>query len=59
MLHIKLDYTFCTAPGSQRQLDNPLFDMLGAIHRTGSISKTAKELDYSYRHVRCSLNKLQ
>ncbi len=57
MLHIKLDYTFCTAPGSQRQLDNPLFDMLGAIHRTGSISKTAKELDYSYRHVWGALKK--
>ena len=45
MLHIKLDYTFSAAAGSQRQLDNPLFDMLSAIHRTGSISKTARELE--------------
>jgi putative molybdopterin biosynthesis protein len=55
MLHIKLAYTLSDSPG--RQLDNPLFDLLASIHRTGSISKTAVEIGYSYRHTWGALKK--
>ena len=51
MLHLKLAYTFTDEPGLRRQLDNPLFEMLAAIHRTGSVAQAAKDLDLSYRHV--------
>lgn len=57
MLHIKLDYGFTRAPGSRQQLDNPLFDILGAIHRTGSVAQSAQYLGMSYRHVWGSLKK--
>ncbi|RJX30243.1 MAG: LysR family transcriptional regulator [Oxalobacter sp.] len=51
MLHIKLDYTFTESHDKKRQLENPLFVLLEAIHSTGSISKTAAETGFSYRHV--------
>jgi putative molybdopterin biosynthesis protein len=57
MLHIKLDYTFTSTPNAKHQLDNPLFDMLSAIHRTGSVAQTAQYLGLSYRHVWGSLKR--
>ncbi|WP_025917713.1 substrate-binding domain-containing protein [Herminiimonas sp. CN] len=51
MLHLKLDYTFSATPVARNHLGNPLFEILAAIHRTGSISKTAQALELSYRHV--------
>src|SRR6476661_6882880 len=57
MLHIQLDYTFTQSPGPKHQLDNPLFDILSAIHRTGSVAQTATFLGLSYRHVWGSLKK--
>jgi len=57
MLHIKLDYTFADKPNKKTQLTNPLFELLWAIHRTGSISKTAQQTGFSYRHVWGSLKK--
>ena len=57
MLHIKLDYTFTDRPNSKNQLDNSMFGLLAAIHRTGSISKAAQETGFSYRHVWGALKK--
>lgn len=55
MLRIKLDYSFSRGDGSatepESHLDNPLFALLSAIRRTGSIAKAARSLGYSYRHV--------
>ena len=55
MLRIKLDYSFSrsdeAARGAALHLDNPLFVLLSAIRRTGSIGKAAKSMGYSYRHV--------
>jgi putative molybdopterin biosynthesis protein len=51
MLHLKLAYTFTNEPGVRRQLDNPLFDILSAVHRTGSVARAANDLGLSYRHV--------
>ena len=55
MLRIKLDYSFSrskdAAGGGAAHLDNPLFALLSAIRRTGSIGKAARSMDYSYRHV--------
>src|SRR3982074_1978415 len=57
MLHIKLDYTFTSTPNAKHQLDNPLFDMLSSIHRTGSVAQAAQYLGLSYRHVWGSLKR--
>jgi putative molybdopterin biosynthesis protein len=57
MLHIKLDYTLTQGSSMKSQLDNPLFDLLSAIHRTGSVAQTAQYLGLSYRHVWGSLKK--
>ena len=51
MLHVKLGYTFTHTPGVRAQLENPLFDMLAAIHRSGSLAQAALQLGFSYRHV--------
>jgi putative molybdopterin biosynthesis protein len=51
MLHISVGYTFSTEPTAGTQLDNPLFDTLAAIHRSGSVTQAAQDLDLSYRHV--------
>jgi putative molybdopterin biosynthesis protein len=54
MLRIKLDYSFKRTGdpgGAASHLDNPLFALLSAIRRSGSISQAARQLDYSYRHV--------
>ncbi len=57
MLHIKLDYTFTDRANRKKQLDNPMFSLLAAIHLTGSISKAAQETGFSYRHVWGALKK--
>lgn len=57
MWRIRLDYTFSDSPNKKRQLDNPLFTLLESIHRTGSISKSAQETGFSYRHVWGSLKR--
>lgn len=57
MWRIKLDYTFSDSANGKRQLGNPLFVLLESIHRTGSISKSAQETGFSYRHVWGSLKK--
>ncbi len=57
MLHVKLGYTFTQASGKRQQLDNPLFDLLSAIHSTGSVAQTARHLGLSYRHVWGALKK--
>ena len=51
MLHIKLGYTFTQTPDDKQQLKNPLFDILAAIHGTGSVAQAARLLGLSYRHV--------
>lgn len=51
MLHVKLGYSFTASAGARSQLENPLFDMLAAIHRSGSLAQAARELGFSYRHV--------
>lgn len=51
MLHVKLGYTFTQTPSDKPQLENPLFDMLSAIHSTGSVAQAAQRLGLSYRHV--------
>jgi putative molybdopterin biosynthesis protein len=40
-------------PGAQRgaQIDNPLFDLLQAVHEAGSISHAARALGCSYRYA--------
>jgi len=51
MLHISIGYTFSTEPSAGTRLANPLFEILAAIHRTGSVTQAAQDLDLSYRHV--------
>lgn len=51
MLHVKLAYTFTRSAGMRVQLDNPLFDILSAIHASGSVGQAATRLQLSYRHV--------
>lgn len=57
MLHISLGYTFSSEPGAGAELDNPLFGILAAIHRVGSVAQAATTLGLSYRHVWGSLKK--
>lgn len=51
MLNLKLSYRFADVKDAKKQLDNPLFDLLDALHQTGSIAQTASRLGMSYRHV--------
>ncbi len=51
MLHVQLGYSFTASALARTQLENPLFDMLAAIHRSGSLAQAARELNFSYRHV--------
>jgi putative molybdopterin biosynthesis protein len=57
MLHVKLAYTFTRASGMRIQLENPLFDILSAIHASGSVGQAAARLAFSYRHVWGELKK--
>ena len=57
MLHLKLAYTFTRSAGMRMQLENPLFDILSAIHAAGSVGQAAARLQLSYRHVWGELKK--
>lgn len=52
---IHLQYSF--GPPEQRgaQIQNPLFDLLSAVHEHGSIQQAARALGASYRHIWGSL----
>lgn len=51
MHRVDLTYTLAPPDGERRELHHPMFELLGAIHRSGSISAAARELRLSYRHV--------
>lgn len=57
MLHLKIDFTFSHAAHGKEHLGNPLFEVLSTVHRTGSISQAALELNLSYRHIWGELKK--
>ena len=57
MLHVKLAYSFAKSSALRSQLDNPLFDILAAIHGAGSVGQAAITLGLSYRHVWGELKK--
>jgi len=48
---IHLQYSFESDGQRGAEVDNPLFDLLQAIERHGSIRHAASALDASYRHV--------
>ncbi len=48
---IHLRYIFGTAGQAGSEIENPLFDLLSALQRHGSISQAARALGLSYRHV--------
>lgn len=48
---IRLQYAPAATPQHGAQIDNPLFELLGAIHDGGSIRAAADALEQSYRHV--------
>lgn len=50
MLRIRLDLGFADTEGAAH-LEHPLFSLLAAIRREGSIRVAATSLDLSYRHV--------
>ena len=51
MHKVELSYLLSARRGKDALIRNPLMDMLHAVREQGSISKAAKALDYSYRHV--------
>lgn len=51
MLHIKLGYRFASYGESHPSIENPLFDLLSAVHSSGSLASAARQLGFSYRHV--------
>jgi putative molybdopterin biosynthesis protein len=57
MLHLKIDFTFSQVAHTKEHLSNPLFEVLSTVHRTGSISQTARDLNLSYRHIWGELKK--
>lgn len=57
MFNIKVGYTFSDSPINKPHLEHPLFELLAAIHSTGSVAQAAECLDLSYRHVWGSLKK--
>jgi putative molybdopterin biosynthesis protein len=48
---VHLQYSFETDGQRGATLQNPLFDLLSAVHEQGSIQHAAKALGASYRHV--------
>ncbi len=52
-VHLQYSFQASDQPGGQRGADvqNPLFDLLGAVRQHGSIQHAAKALGASYRHV--------
>lgn len=51
MHRIHLSYTLGNDASAPEGLQHPLLQLLGAIHRSGSISAAAREVNLSYRHV--------
>ena len=51
MHKVELSYLLVPERGTDALIRNPLMDMLQAVRAEGSISKAAKALDFSYRHV--------
>ena len=51
MHKIELSYLLAPARGKDALIRNPLMDMLHAVRMHGSISKAAKAMGFSYRHV--------
>ena len=51
MHKIELSYLLAPARGKDALIRNPLMDMLHAVRAHGSISKAAKAMGFSYRHV--------
>ena len=51
MHKVELSYLLAPERGKDALIRNPLMDMLQAVRAQGSISKAAKALDFSYRHV--------
>ncbi|MDB5964694.1 MAG: LysR family transcriptional regulator [Polaromonas sp.] len=51
MHNVELSYLLAPARGKDALIRNPLMDMLHAVREQGSISKAARALDFSYRHV--------
>ena len=51
MHKVELSYMLAPERGKDALIRNPLMDMLHAVRAQGSISKAAKALDFSYRHV--------
>ena len=55
MHKVELSYLLTPQRGKDALIRNPMMDMLHAVSEQGSISKAAKALDFSYRHVWGSL----
>ena len=51
MHKVELSYLLSPQRGKDALIRNPLMDMLHAVREQGSISRAAKALDLSYRHV--------
>ena len=51
MPKVELSYLLNPRPGKDALIRNPMMDMLQAVSEQGSISKAAKALGLSYRHV--------
>jgi putative molybdopterin biosynthesis protein len=51
MHKIELSYLLAPSRGKDALIRNPLMDMLQAVRAHGSISKAAKAMGFSYRHV--------
>ena len=51
MHKVELSYLLTSERGKDALIRNPLMDILHAVRGHGSISKAARALDYSYRHV--------
>ena len=51
MIKLTLQYEWRPSPGKGTVLDAMLFEVLRAIHETGSIAAAARRVDMSYRYV--------
>jgi len=51
MIKLSLQYEWQPKPGKGTALDAMLFQVLYAIHETGSIAQAARQVDMSYRYV--------
>ncbi len=57
MHKVELSYLLSPKRGTDTLIRNPLMDLLHAVREQGSISKAARALDLSYRHVWGALKK--